>query len=119
MSSAAAKVVLVTGAGSGIGKAASLALAEAGFAVVLAGRRPEPIAQVAAEITARGQRALAVPTDVSKADATRALFERVRGEFRRLDVLFNNAGIGSRSAPLEVLTPAEWQSVIDTNLPVP
>jgi NAD(P)-dependent dehydrogenase (short-subunit alcohol dehydrogenase family) len=116
MSAASAKIALVTGAGSGIGKAASLALAEAGFAVVLAGRRPEPIAQVAAEITAHGQRALAVPTDVSKADATRALFERIRAEFGRLDVLFNNAGIGSRPAPLEELTPAEWQSVIDTNL---
>ena len=116
MSAASAKIALVTGAGSGIGKAASLALAEAGFAVVLAGRRPEPIAQVAAEITAHGQRALAVPTDVSKADATRALFERIRAEFGRLDVLFNNAGIGSRPAPLEDLSPAEWQSVIDTNL---
>ena len=116
MSAASAKIALVTGAGSGIGKAASLAVAEAGFAVVLAGRRPEPIAQVAAEITAHGQRALAVPTDVSNADATRALFERIRAEFGRLDVLFNNAGIGSRPAPLQELTPAEWQSVIDTNL---
>jgi NAD(P)-dependent dehydrogenase (short-subunit alcohol dehydrogenase family) len=116
MSAAIARVALVTGAGSGIGEAAALALAASGFVVVLAGRRPEPIAQVAAQITTRGQRALAVPTDVSNAAAIHALFERIRADFGRLDVLFNNAGIGSRPVPLEEVTPAEWQSVIDTNL---
>jgi len=110
------KVALVTGAGSGIGKAASLALAEEGFAVVLAGRRPEPLALVAEDIEARGQRALAVSTDIAKQPATHALFERVRQEFGRLDLLFNNAGIGARPVPLEELTVAEWQSVIDINL---
>ena len=114
--SKALKVALVTGAGSGIGTAASLALAAEGFAVVLAGRRAEPLTQLASEITERGERALAVPTDVSSPEATHALFEHIVKEFGRLDVLFNNAGIGSRPAPLEELTPAEWQSVIDTNL---
>jgi NAD(P)-dependent dehydrogenase (short-subunit alcohol dehydrogenase family) len=114
--SKALRVALVTGAGSGIGKAASLALASEGLAVVLAGRRAEPLMQLASEIIGRGERALAVPTDVSNPQATQALFERIREEFGRLDVLFNNAGIGSRPAPLEELTPAEWQSVIDTNL---
>jgi NAD(P)-dependent dehydrogenase (short-subunit alcohol dehydrogenase family) len=116
MSEARLQVALVTGAGSGIGKATSLALAAEGFAVVLAGRRAEPLEQVAAEITALGQRSLAVATDVASPEATHALFERVRKEFGRLDVLFNNAGIGSRPVPLEELTPAEWQSVIDINL---
>ena len=111
-----ARIALVTGAGSGIGKAASLALADAGFTVVLAGRRPQPLAQVANEIESRNQSALAVATDVASPQSTRALFERVRGEFGRLDVLFNNAGIGARSVPLEELTAAEWQSVIDINL---
>ncbi len=110
------KVALVTGAGSGIGKAASLALAAEGFTVVLAGRRAEPLGEVAAEITARGGRSLAVSADVSSPAATHGLFERIRKEFGRLDVLFNNAGIGSRPAPLEELTLDEWQSVIDINL---
>ena len=96
--SKALKVALVTGAGSGIGTAASLALAAEGFAVVLAGRRAEPLTQLASEITERGERALAVPTDVSSPQATHALFEHIREEFGRLDVLFNNAGIGSRRA---------------------
>jgi NAD(P)-dependent dehydrogenase (short-subunit alcohol dehydrogenase family) len=110
------KVAIVTGAGSGIGKAASLALAQDGFAMVLAGRRAEPLAQVAREIETQGQRALAVPTDVANPQAVRALFERVRAEFGRLDLLFNNAGINVRAAPLEELTVEEWQSVIDINL---
>jgi NAD(P)-dependent dehydrogenase (short-subunit alcohol dehydrogenase family) len=110
------KVALVTGAGSGIGMAASLALASDGFAMVLAGRRPDPLALVAREIESRGQRALALPTDVANPQAVRALFERVRTEFGRLDLLFNNAGINARPVPLEELTAAEWQSVIDINL---
>ena len=111
-----AKVALVTGAGTGIGRAVSRMLASQGYSVVLAGRRAQPLKQVCEEITQLGQRALAVITDVSDRDATQALFDRIRTEFGRLDLLFNNAGINIRRAPLEDLKPAEWRSVIDINL---
>ncbi len=110
------KVALITGGGTGIGKSVSLALAADGFDVVLAGRRSEPLALVAAEITRLGQRALAVVTDVSDPHSTGSLFARIRTEFGRLDLLFNNAGTTARAVPLEDLSPAEWQSVIDVNL---
>ena len=108
-----AKIALVTGAGSGIGRAVTLALARAGYTVVLAGRKPAPLDEVAREA---GSAALAVPTDVTDPASVEALFARVAKEFGRLDLLFNNAGIGSPPAPLEDVTFEEWKSVIDTNL---
>jgi NAD(P)-dependent dehydrogenase (short-subunit alcohol dehydrogenase family) len=110
------KVALVTGAGSGIGKAVSLALAEQGYSMVLAGRRAELLEGVAAEIAALGQRALAVVTDLGDPDAIVHLFARIRAEFGRLDLLFNNAGMGARAVPMEELSYAEWKQVIDVNL---
>jgi NAD(P)-dependent dehydrogenase (short-subunit alcohol dehydrogenase family) len=111
-----AKVALVTGAGSGIGKAASQALAVDGFVVVLAGRRLQPLEVAAREISAAGGRALAVAADVAEETSVRALFERVRAEFGRLDLLFNNAGMSARPVPVDELSPAEWRQVIDVNL---
>ncbi|MBV9524083.1 MAG: SDR family NAD(P)-dependent oxidoreductase, partial [Alphaproteobacteria bacterium] len=99
----ATKVGLVTGAGTGVGRAAALALMGAGYAVVLAGRRKEPLEQVASEGKAKGGSALAVPTDVRNADSIRALFAKTREAFGRLDVLFNNAGMGAPPVPLEDL----------------
>jgi NAD(P)-dependent dehydrogenase (short-subunit alcohol dehydrogenase family) len=110
------KVALVTGAGTGIGRAASVALAEIGFAVVLAGRRREPIEDLAEHLKQRDLRALAVVADVADEQSTHDLFAKVRSEFGRLDLLFNNAGMSGRTAPLEELSPAEWRAVIDVNL---
>jgi NAD(P)-dependent dehydrogenase (short-subunit alcohol dehydrogenase family) len=109
------RVAVVTGAGTGIGRAAALALLNEGYRVVLAGRRPEPLEQVAAESGA-GKRALAVPTDVSDPTAVKALFAKTREKFGRLDVLFNNAGRSSPAVPLEDLTYEQWKSVVDVNL---
>lgn len=110
------KVALVTGAGSGIGAASARALASEGFAVVLAGRRPDPLLTVAEEIgDARGS-ALAVPTDVSDPQSVAALFAATEERFGRLDVLFNNAGRGARAVPMEELTFEEWQEVVGVNL---
>jgi NAD(P)-dependent dehydrogenase (short-subunit alcohol dehydrogenase family) len=105
------KVALVTGAGSGIGRAASLALHTAGFEVVLAGRR---IAQL--EQTAASTRMLVVPTDVGNPDSVRALFAKTKEVFGRLDLLFNNAGIGAPGVPMEDLTYEQWTSVVQVNL---
>ena len=110
------KVALVTGAGSGIGKAAALALAKAGYAVVLAGRRREPIEKAAGEVQALGVRALAVPADVGDPASVRALFAKTKEAFGRLDLLFNNAGMGAPPVPLEDLTYEQWKSVVDANL---
>ncbi len=111
------KVALVTGAGSGIGKATAVALAEAGFAVVLAGRRSEALAAVAAEI---GKNNLAVPTDVADPKSVANLFSATKQKFGRLDVLFNNAGTGAPGTiNLEDLTFEQWQSVVATNLTGP
>ncbi|WHZ11427.1 MAG: Putative oxidoreductase [Burkholderiaceae bacterium] len=109
------KVAIVTGAGSGIGKAAALALLAAGWRVALAGRRPEPLAQVVAASGA-GARALEVPTDVTQADSVQELFDATAARFGRVDLLFNNAGISGPPKLLEDLTPDEWRSVVDTNL---
>src|SRR3954469_23093990 len=99
------KVALVTGAGSGIGRATALALLREGYAVVLAGRRPEALEQTLAEAGPDRGRALPVPADVSDEVAVRALFDRTREAFGRLDLLFNNAGTNVPAVPLEDLTP--------------
>ena len=113
--SAPARVAIVTGAGTGIGKAAALALLKEGYRVALAGRRRELLEQTAAESGA-GERALVVPTDVADPAAVRALFAKTKEAFGRLDVLFNNAGMGAPAVPLEDLTYEKWKQVVDVNL---
>jgi NAD(P)-dependent dehydrogenase (short-subunit alcohol dehydrogenase family) len=108
------KIALVTGAGVGIGRATSLALARAGYAVVLAGRRREPLEEVAA--AAGSARTLVVPTDVTDPASIDNLFAQTRETFGRLDVLFNNAGIGAPAVPMEDLPLETWRAVVDTNL---
>jgi NAD(P)-dependent dehydrogenase (short-subunit alcohol dehydrogenase family) len=112
----AGKVALVTGAGTGIGKQSALALLRAGYSVVLAGRRAEPLDTTIAEAGADGERALAVPTDVGDPDAVRALFTKAMERFGRLDLLFNNAGAGAPGVLLEDLTFEQWQAVVAVNL---
>ena len=114
--SATKKVAIVTGAGSGIGKASALALLRDGWYVSLAGRRKERLEQVMTEAGAANARAIVVPTDVADAGAIRALFARTKETFGRLDLLFNNAGIGAPGVPLEDLTFEQWKAVVDTNL---
>ncbi len=109
------KVALVTGGGSGIGKASALALAREGFAVVVAGRRPEPLQAVVGEIEGLQGKALGVPTDVGDPESVEALFAKTKSTFGRLDVLFNNAGFGA-GAPIEDLAYAQWKAVVDTIL---
>ena len=109
------RVAIVTGAGTGIGKAAALALLGEGWSVALAGRRAEMLDQAIAESGA-GDRALAVVTDVGKQDSVRNLFARARERFGRLDLLFNNAGTGAPAVPMEDLTLEQWQAVVDANL---
>jgi NAD(P)-dependent dehydrogenase (short-subunit alcohol dehydrogenase family) len=110
------KVALVTGAGTGIGRAAVLALLGDGYRVVLAGRRIDALEQVIAESGVAAGQALAVATDVSNPDSVAALFERTASTFGRLDVLFNNAGVGAPPINLEDLTLAQWKAAVDTNL---
>jgi NAD(P)-dependent dehydrogenase (short-subunit alcohol dehydrogenase family) len=110
------KVAVVTGAGSGIGKASALALLQEGYAVVLAGRRQERLDETAVEGKPSGSRALVVPTDVRDPAAVKALFATTKATLGRLDLLFNNAGTFSPGALLEDLTYEQWQSVVDTNL---
>jgi NAD(P)-dependent dehydrogenase (short-subunit alcohol dehydrogenase family) len=110
------RVAVVTGAGSGIGKATALALLKDGYRVVLAGRRQERLAAV---VQASGQpaaRALAVPTDVTDPAAVKALFAATKEAFGRLDLLFNNAGRSSPPVPIEDLTFEQWKKVVDVNL---
>ena len=109
------RVAIVTGAGTGVGKAAALALLKDGYHVALAGRRPEPLAEVIAQSGA-GARALAVPTDVADPTSVKALFDATVKAFGRVDVLFNNAGVGAPSIPLEDLTLEQWKNVVDINL---
>jgi len=110
------RVAIVTGAGTGIGKAAALALLADGYRVALAGRRKEPLEQTVKDAGPAGERALAVPTDVADPESVRALFAKTQDAFGRLDVLFNNAGIGAPGVNLEDLTVEQWKSVVDINL---
>ncbi|HEU4368619.1 MAG TPA: SDR family oxidoreductase [Methylomirabilota bacterium] len=110
------KVAVVTGAGSGIGKAAALALLTEGYAVALAGRRKDALEATAQEGRASGSPTLVVPTDVGDPASVRALFARTKEAFGRLDLLFNNAGSGAPPVPLEDLTYEQWKAVVDANL---
>jgi len=112
----AGKVAVVTGGGTGIGRAAALALLGAGFRVALAGRRKEPLERTLADAGPAGAEAMAVPTDVGDPEGVRALFAAVRERWGRLDVLFNNAGINAPGIPLEELSYEQWRSVVDVNL---
>jgi len=113
---AATKVAVVTGAGTGVGKAVALALMREGYAAVLAGRRTDKLDETASEGKATGAKTLVVPTDVSDQASVKALFAKTRETFGRLDVLFNNAGIGAPPVPLEELPLETWRKVVDTNL---
>jgi NAD(P)-dependent dehydrogenase (short-subunit alcohol dehydrogenase family) len=108
------RIAIVTGAGTGVGRAVALTLGRNGYAVVLAGRRREPLEAVAATIGA-GQ-ALAVPTDVGDPASVRALFDAAVATFGRVDVLFNNAGTGAPAIPVEDLSFEQWKTVVDANL---
>jgi len=110
------KVAIVTGAGTGVGKAIALALLENGYSVTLAGRRIERLEMTVAEAGPAASRTLVVPTDVGNPDAVQALFASTQERFGRLDLLFNNAGTGAPPLPLEDLTYDQWKSVVDTNL---
>jgi len=113
MTSNAAGIAIVTGAGTGIGRAVATALLGAGYHVGLAGRRREPLIETA---KAAPERALAIPTDVADAGSVRALFDAVRERWGRLDLVFNNAGVGAPGVPLEDLTVEQWRAVVDINL---
>ncbi len=110
------RVAIVTGAGSGIGRACALALLDAGFSVALAGRRIETLEATAALAGSRAAEALAVATDVTDAASVAALFDTVHATWGRLDLLFNNAGVFAPAVPLEDLSIEQWQAVVDVNL---
>ena len=110
------KIALVTGAGSGIGRHVAIALCEAGYATVLAGRREDPLKETASLAGEAGVRTLVVPTDVSDPSSVAALFEKTKSEFGRLDVLFNNAGVNAPGIPMEELSFDQWKYVVDVNL---
>ena len=110
------KVAMVTGAGSGIGRASSLALLAAGYQVVLAGRRADALQETIALAGALGAQALAVPTDATDPAAVKALFAATRARFGRLDVLFNNAGTSAPAVPMDELSFEQWKAVVDVNL---
>jgi len=110
------KVGVVTGGGTGIGRAVALALASEGYSVVVAGRRREPLDATTAEGSKLGARVLGVPTDVGDPQSVKALFAKTTEMFGRLDLLFNNAGSGAPPLPLEDLTYEQWSSVVDANL---
>src|ERR1700726_3402047 len=110
------KIAIITGAGTGIGKAVALALMREGYAAVLAGRRKDKLEETAAEASSLGAKALVVPTDVSSIQSIKNLFAKAKDTFGRLDLLFNNAGTGAPAVPLEDLPYETWQKVVDTNL---
>ncbi len=110
------KVAVVTGGGTGIGRAVALALAGEGYSVVVAGRRKEPLEATAAEGSKLGARMLAVQADVADPHSVMALFAKTVDTFGRLDLLFNNAGMGAPPVPLEEITYEQWKSVVDANL---
>jgi len=113
------KVAIVTGAGSGIGKASAIALLKAGYCVTFAGRRAEQLAEAIAESGMPATQALAMPTDVTVPESVRKLFDATVEKFGRLDVIFNNAGIGAPPVGLEELSFEQWKAVVDTNLTGP
>jgi NAD(P)-dependent dehydrogenase (short-subunit alcohol dehydrogenase family) len=110
------KVALITGAGTGVGKAAVLALAGAGYSITLVGRRMQPLEDVAADARKLGAKTLVVSADVANPDEVRAAFDSCVKMFGRLDFVFNNAGVGAPAIPLEDLTIEQWKSVVDINL---
>jgi len=111
-----ARIALVTGAGSGIGRATAVGLLADGFTVVLAGRRAEPLQTLAAEAEARGETALAVPADVTDPASVQALFDAIESRFGRLDVVFNNAGVNAPALPIDELPLDKWFNAINTNV---
>ncbi|MFC4174494.1 SDR family oxidoreductase [Microvirga sp. GCM10011540] len=111
-----AKIAIVTGAGTGVGKAITRGLLEAGYTVVMAGRRAEVLEAAEREVRAPGTSVLSVPTDVTDPASVAALFARTKENFGRLDLLVNNAGIGAPAIPLEDLSFEQWQNVVNTNL---
>lgn len=110
------KTALVTGAGTGVGRAVALAFQKEGYNVALAGRRLELLEETAAMASAEGGAMLVLPADISKVDEVDTLFDAVKKAFGRLDLLFNNAGIGAPALPMDELTAAQWQAVVDVNL---
>lgn len=110
------KVALVTGAGTGVGKAAVLALAAKGYAIALVGRRVALLEEVAAEAQALGARTLVCAADVAKPQEVREAFDGTVAAFGRIDLVFNNAGVGAPAIPLEDLTYEQWKTVVDINL---
>lgn len=114
--SSAAKVAIVTGAGTGIGRSTTIALLRVGYSVVLAGRRKELLEMTVKEADYEDSRTLISTTDVGNPDSVRALFAQTRETFGRLDLLFNNAGISAPSVPLEELSYEQWKAVVDVNL---
>ena len=113
---ASQKVALVTGAGTGIGKAVALALMREGYAVTLAGRRADKLKETESEGRSTNGKSLVVPTDVSDPASVKAAFAATKQAFGRLDILFNNAGIGAPAMPMEDLPLETWRKVVDTNL---
>ena len=116
MNTTTPRIALVTGAGSGIGRAAALGLLEDGFTVVLAGRRAEPLNALVDQAASRGQTALAVPTDVTDPASVQALFDTIEKTYGRLDVVFNNAGVNAPAVPMDELPLDKWFAVLNTNV---
>lgn len=113
------KIALVTGAGTGIGRACSLALMKAGFTVVLTGRREDKLVEVATTAKAEGGKSLVVPSDMTNVESVAALFKTVKDTYGRLDLLFNNAGMSVKRNSIEDVDIEEWKRVVDTNLTGP
>ncbi len=119
MNDSSKKIAIVTGAGTGVGRSAALALLDMGYAVALAGRRREPLEETVSMAAGRAAHTLVVPTDVAQPKSVRNLFDQIRKTYGRLDLLFNNAGIAAPGVPLEELRLEDWQAVVDVNLTGP